>query len=104
LFKSFGKKPVLRGVNCQLSEEDDRAHRFVGSGKSVIIKHIMGLFKPDSGEIRVRRDIVPLNELEMNEVRQNSASCSGTPRLDWFPCSRTCVPLRERTKPARRDQ
>jgi phospholipid/cholesterol/gamma-HCH transport system ATP-binding protein len=54
LYKSFGKKEVLRGVN--LTIEPGETIVIIGRsgcGKSVLIKHIVGLLKPDSGYVRV---------------------------------------------------
>jgi phospholipid/cholesterol/gamma-HCH transport system ATP-binding protein len=42
-----------------------------GGGKSVLLKHMIGLIKPDEGKIFIDdRDIVPLKAKEMNEVRK----------------------------------
>src|SRR6185436_8029537 len=52
--KRFGDKDVLRGVDLKIYPR--RTTVIIGasgSGKSVIIKHIMGLFKPTRGQIRV---------------------------------------------------
>ena len=102
VYKTFGKKPVLKGVNLPIYPKKTTVLiGSSGSGKSVIIKHIMGLFKPDSGEIRVfGKNIVPLNELEMNEVRENFGLLfQHAALLDWLPVSENVAfPLRERTK------
>ena len=48
--KSFGRQSVLRGVNLQVRE--GRTLVIVGAsgqGKSVIIKHMLGLVRPDRG-------------------------------------------------------
>jgi phospholipid/cholesterol/gamma-HCH transport system ATP-binding protein len=52
LHKSFGPTPVLRGVDLEIA----RGETMVvigqsGSGKSVLLKHIMGILRPDKGEI-----------------------------------------------------
>lgn len=54
LHKSFGPTRVLRGVDLEIA----RGETMVvigqsGSGKSVLLKHIMGILKPDKGEIWV---------------------------------------------------
>ena len=48
LHKSFGDKHVLSGVNIDV--ENGSTHCIIGksgSGKSVLLKHIVGLLKPD---------------------------------------------------------
>ena len=54
LQKSFGSKPVLRGVNLDIQKG---ASQIIigrsGCGKSVLLKHIIGLVKPDAGQIYV---------------------------------------------------
>src|SRR5690606_14628085 len=50
--KRFGRKDVLRGVDLPIYPR--RITVLIGasgSGKSVIMKHVMGLFKPDRGQI-----------------------------------------------------
>ncbi len=72
LTKSFGTFTILNGLNLNL--EKDRVNIIIGrsgGGKSVLIKHIIGLLKPDKGRILVRdRDIVPMSEREMAHVRR----------------------------------
>ena len=47
-----------------------------GTGKSVLLKHILGLIKPDSGQILIDgRDISTLDESQLNEVRKNFGVC-----------------------------
>jgi len=67
LHKSFGLKKVLRGINLTI----ERGETMVvigqsGSGKSVLIKHLIGLLKPDSGEIYV--DDVEITHLRDDEL------------------------------------
>ena len=56
------------------------------SGKSVLIKHIMGLLKPDRGQIRIfGQDIVPMHERALNEVRkQFGLVFQHAALLDWL--------------------
>ncbi len=54
LWKSFGDNHVLKGINLTISEGET----FVvlggsGSGKTVLMKHVIGLLKPDRGTVRV---------------------------------------------------
>jgi phospholipid/cholesterol/gamma-HCH transport system ATP-binding protein len=54
LQKSFNGKPVLRGVDLDIPRgESQIIIGRSGSGKSVLLKHIIGLIKPDAGEIFV---------------------------------------------------
>jgi phospholipid/cholesterol/gamma-HCH transport system ATP-binding protein len=72
LEKSFGDHQVLRGVDLDI--ERGRIHIIIGGsgqGKSVLMKHLMGLLKPDKGHIYVDgEDIVPLDDFELNRVRR----------------------------------
>ena len=70
--KTFGDQQVLRGVD--LDVERGRINVVIGgsgAGKSVMMKHLIGLLKPDSGHIFVDGDdIVPMNDFALNSVRQ----------------------------------
>ncbi|MBA7626381.1 putative ribonucleotide transport ATP-binding protein mkl [subsurface metagenome] len=72
LHKSFGDNKVLRGVNLKI----EKGKTFViigrsGCGKSVLLKHIIGILKPDKGRILIDGcDITKLNEKRLNEVRK----------------------------------
>jgi phospholipid/cholesterol/gamma-HCH transport system ATP-binding protein len=67
LYKSFAGKPVLKGTRLIIcSDETTTIIGGSGCGKSVLFKHIIGLMKPDSGEIRVDgRDITRLKERDL---------------------------------------
>ncbi|MCL0033396.1 ABC transporter ATP-binding protein [Thermodesulfovibrionales bacterium] len=72
LHKSFGKNHVLQGVNLKV----DRGESMVvmggsGSGKTILIKHIIRLLRPDSGKAIVDgRDMAELNEKELYKMRK----------------------------------
>jgi phospholipid/cholesterol/gamma-HCH transport system ATP-binding protein len=72
LSKSFGKQTVLNGINLEVAHGETLAVLGrSGTGKSVLLKLMIGLHKPDSGSIRVNGEEVtnlPMNEL--NEVRK----------------------------------
>jgi phospholipid/cholesterol/gamma-HCH transport system ATP-binding protein len=54
LYKSFNGTPVLTGINLKmLSGTTTVVLGASGSGKTVLMKHIMGLFKPDQGRVLV---------------------------------------------------
>jgi phospholipid/cholesterol/gamma-HCH transport system ATP-binding protein len=71
LHKSFAGQEVLRGVD--LDVERGRINVVIGgsgAGKSVILKHLIGLLKPDRGQILVDgEDIVPMNDFVLQRVR-----------------------------------
>jgi phospholipid/cholesterol/gamma-HCH transport system ATP-binding protein len=72
LHKSFGSKKVLQGVNLTINKgETIVIIGRSGCGKSVLIKHIVGLLEPDSGSVRVEGQIVgDLTEKELYELRK----------------------------------
>lgn len=73
IYKSFNSHNVLDGLNLKI----EKGTTWViigrsGCGKSVLLKHIMGLLKPDSGKIFINdKDISMLNEEEMDQLRLN---------------------------------
>ena len=70
--KSFGRNHVLRGLNMGLSE--GKISMIIGpsgTGKSVCIKHIVGLLYPDSGDVIVHGKSVPgLPDADLFELRK----------------------------------
>ncbi|MBI4699482.1 MAG: ABC transporter ATP-binding protein [Nitrospirae bacterium] len=70
--KSFGAKQLLRGVNLSINKgESVVVIGGSGSGKSVLLKHIIGLLKPDKGTVIVDESkLSGLNENELNEIRK----------------------------------
>ncbi|ERT57904.1 ABC transporter, ATP-binding protein [Prevotella sp. BV3P1] len=82
LNKSFGEKQVLRDINVRF--EDGKTNLIIGqsgSGKTVLVKNIVGLLTPDSGQVLYDgRDFVAMRKREqvmmrreMGMVFQNSA-------------------------------
>lgn len=71
LTKYFDDHLVLD--NLSLKIEDSETIVVIGQsgcGKSVLVKHIIGIMKPDSGKIFVDgKDIVPMNERELDKIR-----------------------------------
>jgi phospholipid/cholesterol/gamma-HCH transport system ATP-binding protein len=70
--KAFGPKRVLSGFSLRVEEGDTVALvGFSGAGKSVALKHIVGLIEPDSGTVRVDGQEVPrLSREELYELRR----------------------------------
>jgi phospholipid/cholesterol/gamma-HCH transport system ATP-binding protein len=65
--KRFGSRTVLDRVNLQIYEEQvTTIIGLSGSGKSVVLKHIVGLLKPDEGVILFRGK--PLNRMGKKEM------------------------------------
>lgn len=71
LYKSFGTNVVLNGFTMDLKEgENVVVMGKSGSGKSVMIKCVIGLEKPDSGSILVMdKEINKLNREDLDELR-----------------------------------
>jgi len=69
---SFDEKVVLSDVSFQVARGETLFLLGVsGAGKSVLLKLILGLLKPDSGQVLVQgRDIVPLSETELAPIRR----------------------------------
>lgn len=72
LYKNFNNLAVLKGVNLTIEKgETIVVIGRSGCGKSVLLKHIMGILKPDSGEILADGvDIAKLREYDLNEYRK----------------------------------
>ena len=72
LHKSFDTNHVLRGVNLEVRKGESMVViGGSGVGKSVLIKCIIGLMRPDSGSICVDgEEIASLNEKSLNEMRK----------------------------------
>jgi len=71
LAKSFGLQPVLEGVSFHIeSGESVAIIGRSGGGKSVLLKHIIGLLQPDAGEVFVEgENITRMNERQLLRVR-----------------------------------
>ncbi len=73
LTKAFGAHTVLNDINLKVSAGKTRVILGgSGSGKTVLMKHMIGLLKPDAGQVLVEgQDIVPLSRAALVEVRRN---------------------------------
>jgi len=102
LHKSFGTQKVLNGINLEI--EKGKTTVIIGKsggGKTVLLKHLIGLIKPDEGEIWINgAEITQLKDKELNDIRvgfgmlfQEAALFDS---MDVF--DNIAFPLREHTK------
>ncbi len=102
LVKSFNGQRVID--NLCLDIERGRINIIIGGsgqGKSVTMKHLMGLVKPDSGNIFVDgQDIVPLSEYQLNTLRKRFGMVFQYAALfdSMSVFDNIAFPLREHTK------
>jgi phospholipid/cholesterol/gamma-HCH transport system ATP-binding protein len=99
--KVFGNQRILDRVNLDVFPGRTTVIAGgSGQGKSVTLKLILGLIKPDSGAILVHgRDITTMNRRELNEVRSHfGVLFQGAALLDSLSVfDNVALPLRERT-------
>lgn len=71
LYKSFGDNKVLQGINLTIEEGETFAIiGRSGCGKSVLLKHIVGLLEPDSGTVKFEgQDLSQVSENDMYKIR-----------------------------------
>lgn len=71
LYKTFGGNQVLQGINLKIEEGESLAIiGRSGSGKSVLLKHIVGLLYPDEGYVKFDGKIISdLREKELYKIR-----------------------------------
>lgn len=100
--KSFGKQTVLENLSLEVSE--GKTLVIVGAsgqGKSVVLKHMLGLVTPDSGKVMVLgKDVARLGRAELTEVRKNfGVLFQNAALLDSMNIfDNIALPLRERTR------
>ncbi len=72
LEKSFGEQEILRGVQLDIRKGETMVIiGRSGEGKSVLLKHLIGLIHPNSGSIRIEgQEIVGLKERKLRDVRR----------------------------------
>jgi phospholipid/cholesterol/gamma-HCH transport system ATP-binding protein len=99
--KSFGSRTILDGVNLEIYEGDvTTIIGLSGTGKSVTLKHIIGLLKPDSGQILFRgRPIDQMSKKEWNEyISQISYMFQNNALFDSMTLlENVALPLRQTT-------
>ncbi len=71
LHKRLGWQHILRGLNLTIYKGETMVLIGPsGEGKSVLLKHIIGLMKPDSGQVLIEgQDIVPMKERDLTPIR-----------------------------------
>ncbi len=102
IHKSFASQPVLRGVNLDI----ERGATTVicgesGQGKSVLLKHILGLIKPDQGQVLIEgEDISRLKGAALNRLRTRfGVLFQGVALFDSMTVfDNIALPLRERSR------
>lgn len=100
--KDFGDQRILDGVNLKIFPGRTTVIAGgSGQGKSVTLKLILGLLRPDSGVILVKgRDVAVMGRRELNEIRSFfGVLFQGVALLDSLNVfDNVALPLRERTK------
>ncbi|MDR4509725.1 MAG: ABC transporter ATP-binding protein [Candidatus Brocadiaceae bacterium] len=102
LHKSFKDFEVLRGINLRV--EDGKTLALIGGsgkGKSVLLKHIIGLLKPDSGKILVdSQDISKLRGRALKRLKERFGIVfQGSALFDSMTVfDNVAFPLREKTR------
>jgi phospholipid/cholesterol/gamma-HCH transport system ATP-binding protein len=101
LYKSFNSHAVLRGVNLEIPSGGITVILGPsGEGKSVLLKHIIGLIRPDSGRVVVDgTDLAKLSDQELNEFRKRFGMLfQGAALFDSLTVEENVAfPLREHT-------
>src|SRR5438132_4152641 len=101
LHKSFDHQEVLKGVSLEIHTGQITAIiGRSGGGKSVLLKHIVGLIQPDSGQILVDgKDITTLGEAELDQIKRRFGMLfQGAALFDSLTVfDNIAFPLREKT-------
>ncbi|GFE59938.1 ABC transporter ATP-binding protein [Geobacter sp. AOG2] len=103
--KSFGAQKVLNGLNLEIPE--GKVTAIIGpsgEGKSVLLKHIIGLLQPDSGRIEVDgENIIGLRRSQLNRIREKFGMLFQNAALfdSMNVFENVAFPLQEKTKLAR---
>ncbi len=102
LYKNFNGTPVLKGINLNVPNGGLLALiGRSGIGKSVLLKHVVGLIKPDQGTVLINGvDINDLRGKQLVEIRKQFGFLfQGGALFDSFTVyDNVSFPLREKTK------
>ncbi len=102
LYKSFDQQQVLKGVNLIIPKGQVTAIiGRSGGGKSVLLKHLIGLMRPDSGQVLIDgTDLCRLRGKALDQVREKFGvlfqGCALFDSLTVF--DNVAFPLREKTR------
>ncbi len=107
LFKSFKGQPVLQDVSFEIAAGEILVILGEsGSGKSVLLKHLIGILKPDRGTVQIDgKDIVPLSERKLLGIRKHIGYLFQDGALYDFMTvyENVAFPLKEHTSLKRRE-
>ena len=102
VYKSFNGFEVLKGISFQMEKGEILALiGGSGNGKSVILKHIVGLLKPDRGQVFINgKDIGHLKGSDIEEIRSRIGFLfkNGALFTSFTVYDNVAFPLREKTK------
>ncbi len=102
LYKSFAGFAVLKGINLKMMEGTTTVVLGgSGSGKTVLMKHIMGLFKPDRGRVIVDgQDVSVMGRQELSRFRERMGMVFQSSALfdSMTVGENVAFPLREHSK------
>jgi phospholipid/cholesterol/gamma-HCH transport system ATP-binding protein len=102
LYKSFGDVEVLKGVSLQVERGEILALiGGSGHGKTVILKHVAGLMRPDRGRVDINgKDVYSLGRNELEQLRSHLGFLfqSGALFSSLTVFDNVAFPLREKTR------
>ncbi|MFH1202471.1 MAG: ATP-binding cassette domain-containing protein [Candidatus Omnitrophota bacterium] len=102
LTKSFNHHKILDGISLQIKDAEFFCLMGAsGQGKTVFLKHLIGLLKPDSGSVNIEgKDIAGFNESQLLLIRRNFGYLFQEDTLFDFMdvYDNLALPIREHTK------
>ncbi|MEM8710493.1 MAG: ATP-binding cassette domain-containing protein [Planctomycetota bacterium] len=107
VYKSFGRHDILKGISFEVPR--GRVLGLMGgsgTGKSVTLRHVIGLLKPDSGRVEVEGRSVPdLTKKELGDLRKRMGYVFQEGALiNWLTVAENlALPLRENSKLSKSD-
>ena len=105
--KCFGERTVLDRVNLEVREgEVTTIIGKSGTGKSVLLKHMIGLLTPTDGEILFRgRPVAAMRRKELDELRSEFSYCFQNNALfdSLTVLENIALPLRQTTRMGKRE-